>query len=157
MELLQGKVQRLRLGTETVGNGGQIATTHVATLQMAKVPIRLEMPGAIMLSDGDGLVVAGVSGKDGVFTGYAYRNLDNGARGQTCGVAHLLVGTVLASIGLVAGLIALGALAGVAGKEIELRLTVGAFAGIFALSFGGAGFKALRLFGRTARAVGALR
>ena len=116
------------------------------------------MPAAIMLGEGDGLAVAGLAGKDGVFKGYAYRNLDTGASGRSCGIVHLFLGMVAASIGFVAGLVALlGVLATLTGNRVGEPLGLAAFASVFALAFGIGGFKALRQFIRTSRAVGALR
>ena len=85
MEVIKGQALRLRLGTEIAGNSETVVTTHVATLQMGTVPVRLEMPHSIMVGEGDSVTIAGLAGKDGVFVGYAYRNLTPALAGAHVG------------------------------------------------------------------------
>ncbi len=71
MEVIEGQVQKLKLGIQVFGNGESVATSHVAALEIKRRPVRLEASVPIMVKDGDQLAVAGFQGPDGVLTGYA--------------------------------------------------------------------------------------
>lgn len=156
MNVIEGPVQRLRLGTEVSGSHDQVQTTHVATFQLGKTPVRLEMPRAILLAEGDPVRVAGAPGKDGVFAALAYQNRDNGARGQACGPMHLLLGVVFTAVGLGATGVVLVMLLQVLGGDTGALAGAG-FASIFMLAFGGFGIGAVRKYLQTRSAAAALR
>lgn len=156
MEVIEGRAERLRLSTETSGDTESVSTTHVATLQLGKVPVRLQMPSAIMIGDGDKLMVAGLRGSDGVFAGLAYRNVDTGARGKSSGTMEMILGTVFLCLGIGAGLAVLVVLSGAYNTDAAFRFEGAAFASIFMLAFGGFGLRAIQQFNRSSAAVAAL-
>lgn len=156
MEVLEGRAQRLRVATEISGNKDGFYAQHVATLQMGQVPIRLVMPEAIMVTEGDQLAVGGLQGSDGVFVGYAYRNLDTGARGRAAGLGDLIGGLVFTAVGLAASVFLLVAFLNIP-KDLASGLLMAAFSGVFMLVFGFFGLRSIRNFSRTRRAAGALR
>lgn len=156
MNVIEGRAERLRLSTETSGDTESVSTTHVATLQLGKVPVRLQMPNAIMIGDGDKLMVAGLRGSDGVFAGFAYRNVDTGARGKSSGPMEMIGGTVFLCIGIGAALAMLFLLSGAYTPSAAFRFGGAAFASIFMLAFGGFGLRAIRHFNRSSAAVAAL-
>ncbi|WP_204314242.1 hypothetical protein, partial [Klebsiella aerogenes] len=66
METLVGAVKGLRTATEVAGGKNGTSTTHVATFLVNSTPLRLQMPEAMLIGDGDEIAVAGRT-KDGVF------------------------------------------------------------------------------------------
>lgn len=153
MQKLQGQARNLRVGTEVSGSGDQVSSTHVATFQLGQVPVRMEMARAFLLNEGDRVLVAGVRGADGVLAGYAYENLENGARGWAVGPVALIVGLVFGVIGTVALLVVLVSLLGLFGARGLESLGVAAFASIFMLGFGYASLKSLQAYTLTRRAL----
>ncbi|MBP6902501.1 MAG: hypothetical protein KBC73_20595 [Burkholderiaceae bacterium] len=156
MDVVQGPAQRLRLSTEVHGVGDNVATSHVATLLIGRQPMRMEMPQSVMVTEGDRLAVAGTPGGDGVFTVYAYRNLETGAGGRAVGPAALVCGLIGGAIGVGAAIVALAGLLGLFGDAAPVRLGSAAFAGLFCFLFGRGGLLGLQLHARTRQAVAAL-
>lgn len=157
MQIIQGRAEKLRVGVEISGSNDQVTSTHVATLMIAGKAVRMEMPSAFHIAEGDQLKVAGLIGRDGVFKAYAYRNVDNGARGWAAGFGALLSGLIFSVIGAGAAVVALSALLGSFGDEAVARLGAAAFASIFMLAFGYTGIRLVKTYvysGRAKAAVG---
>lgn len=149
MEVIEGNVQKLRLGTEVSSNGNLVATRHFASLQLQRRPVRLECAKPIMLEEGDLLAVAGIQGADGVLTGYAYRNRANGVTSVVPGLANYLLSVPFLAISAGATLIGLTMLATARGGEAS-------FAAAFTLAFGFFGMRIWRQIWRERRAAAAL-
>lgn len=154
MQSIQGKVEKLIVGVEVSGSGDQVTSTHVATLMLSNKAVRMEMPNAFLIAEGDQIKIAGAMGRDGVFKAYAYRNLDNQSRGHAAGLGALLGGVIFSVVGLAAALCVLSALLGGFGYDITVRLGAAAFASAFMLGFGLAGVRMTRdyLYSREAKA-----
>lgn len=146
MKAIQGKAVKVRAGVELTGNSSQLVSMHVATLEVAGRAVRLIMPDALLLSEGDEIIVAGVIGQDGILQAYAYRNVVNGAKGWSAGFGSLVSGLIFTSIGLGAAMAVLFALLGGFGGDFVVRLLASAFASIFMLAFGLGGIRMIKSF-----------
>lgn len=157
MQTIQGKAEKFRVGVEVSGSKDQVTSTHVATLMLAGTPVRMEMPNAFLIAEGDQLKVAGVVGRDGVLKAYAYRNVENGTRGWAAGFGALLSGLISCTIGAAAALVVLIALLGGFGRDPFSRFGASAFASIFMLGFGITGIQLVKAYlysGKAKAAVG---
>ena len=108
LETLVGAVKDLRTATEVAGGQHGTSTTHVATFLVNSTPVRLQMPEAMLIGDGDVIAVAGRT-KDGVFNAAAYRNSTNGALGKGAVGMYYLLGCVFSVVGVATLFVAIGA------------------------------------------------
>ncbi|PTT89186.1 hypothetical protein DBR42_08335 [Pelomonas sp. HMWF004] len=109
METLIGFVKSVRTATEVAGDKHGTSTTHVATFLVNSTPVRLQMPEAMLIRDGDEIAVAGRR-KDGVFNAAAYRNSTNGALGKGAVGMYYLLGCIFSAVGLATLFMFIGAL-----------------------------------------------
>lgn len=85
MDALTGVASSVRHSTETHGSisgshgrvSGSVNTTHVCTLRVDGLPVRIKLPGATNLDDGDVVTIVGARRADG-FKGYVLRNESTG-------------------------------------------------------------------------------
>jgi hypothetical protein len=109
MEVLSGTASNVLHSTETQGRirsssisgrvRGNINTTHVCTLRVGGLPVRIRLPGATNLNDGDVVTVVGARKSDG-FQGYVLRN-------ESTGTVHAYPtwpAYLLAVVGIVGGI-----------------------------------------------------
>lgn len=152
MKILNGKAEKLRVGVEVSGSDDQITSTHVATMVVSGKAVRMEMPSAFVISEGDELVMAGDLGRDGIVKAYAYRNVSNGARGCVAGFGTLIVGFIFTLVGICAAGAVLFALLGAISDDGWASLGIAAFASVFMLVFGLGGIRTIKLFVYSSRA-----
>jgi hypothetical protein len=155
MEVIEGRVQKLRLGTEVSGDTESVSTKHVATLQLQNRPIRIEASVPLMVEDGDSFAVAGFQGPDGVLTAYAYKNLQNGVKSLVPGSLSYLFLVPFLAIGGGASLVVFYSLF-LSGAGVGEVIGTVAFAGLFAAGFGFVGINGCRELSRARRASAAL-
>lgn len=99
MEKLKGIVTKLSLATHVSGTNDSTSTDHVATFLLDTTPVRLTLPQAALISEGDTVVVAG-NKKRGVLEALAYRNFNTGAMGKGAVMNHYILGSIFALVGL---------------------------------------------------------
>jgi hypothetical protein len=156
MQIIQGRAEKLRVGVEVSSANDQVKSTHVATLMITGKAVRMEMPSAFHIAEGDQLKVAGLIGRDGVLKAYAYRNVDNGARGWAASFGMLLGGLISSVFGAAAAVVTLSALLGSFGDAAATRLGTAAVASIFMLGFGFSGIRLVKTCVYSSRAKAAV-
>lgn len=104
---IRGTVTQVRYATEITDNGNGTSTSFVATLQVGSTPIRLQMPAAIVISEGDEVLVAGPN-DHGVLNAFAYRNFTNGAVGRGAISAQKFQGWIFVVVGLATAIVGIG-------------------------------------------------
>jgi hypothetical protein len=101
MEIFRGVAEKVNHSVEISGTGGnnnsQVTTTHVAVVRIGNRHVRIKSTEAVLIDNGDSIVVAGSGG--GVFKALAYRNETTGATGNAGRIPPLIIGIVFIIMG----------------------------------------------------------
>ncbi|KPV54628.1 hypothetical protein SE17_02600 [Kouleothrix aurantiaca] len=97
MQTLRGTVTNLNRSTQVSGGGqnSSVITTNVAVFELDGHPVTLRDREAIILKDGDEIIVSGQRGNDGVFKAFAYRNITKNVHGGNSGMVGIVSSIIL--------------------------------------------------------------
>jgi hypothetical protein len=95
VETLQGTVKNLNRSTQVSGGRSSVQTANVTVFELAGQSVSLRDREAIVINEGDEMVVAGKRGRDGIFRAAAYNNLTRKVHGGSSGMSFIISGILL--------------------------------------------------------------